>query len=127
MPAHLVTLSRFALEVDDPNFELVRPDPQRELAGTASRGPDHTRYVTFDGDVLTMIVSVRRNDDDTRRVDGHIAPRGAHLVRLRTGTATLATETNEDGRFTIDRVPAGPAQFVVRIGTTNVLSPALEV
>lgn len=127
MPAHLAALSRFAMELEETDFELARPDPHRELAGTASRGHDQTQYIPFDGDLLTMIVSVQRNDDDSRRVDGHIAPAGAHLVQLRTNRGTLETESNEDGRFTINQVPAGPAQLIVRIGATAVISPALQV
>lgn len=127
MPAELVALSRFALELDEADFELARPDPLRELAGTTSRGSADVQHVRFAGDLLTVLVSVRHNDDGTRRVDGHLEPGGAHLVRVRTGSGTLSTRADEDGRFTVGRIAPGPAQFVVRLGDTTVISSALQV
>ena len=127
MPPNLVAHTHFALELDDVGFQLARPDPHREFAGAASRGADQAQYIPFESDVLTMIVSVGRNDDDTRRVDGHVTPPGVHSVRIRTSAGVLDTESDEDGRFQLDQLPAGPTQFLVRVGDTPVVSPAVTI
>jgi hypothetical protein len=127
MPPQLPADTHFALELEGMRFELARPDPRRELVGTTSRGAPRVQHITFESDELTMIVAVARNADRTRRIEGHLAPPGVCAVEARTAGGSVTTESNEDGRFEVDNIPAGLVQFIVRTAGATVVSSAVTV
>jgi hypothetical protein len=112
VPEHLVDRILFALELEDLNIEVFRPAVGAELL-TAARGTGAARTITFDGDSITVMVSIVDTDQETLRLDGWLAPPAEHTVELRTENGSRRTTTDPDGRFSITGVPHGLAQLVV--------------
>jgi hypothetical protein len=76
------------------------------------RGSDSTREVTFrasDIEVEVMVVSERH-----RSLVGQVVPAQETDVELLHAAGTTSARTDALGRFTFDRVPAGPVKLVVR-------------
>ncbi|MBB5953948.1 hypothetical protein FHS29_000518 [Saccharothrix tamanrassetensis] len=112
VPDDLVDRVKFAVELEDADVEVVRIAEHCEVAGV--RGDVRSRLITFAGDTLDFMVNVQAMGDGTLRVDGWISPPAAHPVEVRARGGPLRTSANEDGRFALDRVPAGLVQFVIR-------------
>jgi hypothetical protein len=136
MPAGLVERVRFAVELADLDrgcppdaldIELARLVEVTSLA--AARSDEFTRLVTFQSDSLTIMITVERSPGDTVRVDGWLSPGACHRIELRCPTGAMATESDDAGRFALDRVPAGMAQLVVHAveGSYRVVTPPIEI
>ncbi|GAA1354515.1 hypothetical protein [Saccharothrix algeriensis] len=112
VPGDLLDRIRFAVELADHDVEVAWPAEHREVAGV--RGDVRSRLVTFTGDALDFVVNAQSLGDGTLRVDGWVSPPGAHPVEVRTPSGTLRTASDDEGRFALERVPAGLVQFVIR-------------
>ncbi|MEV6034423.1 hypothetical protein AB0L65_24935 [Nonomuraea sp. NPDC052116] len=117
VPATLVERLQFALALESPelDFEILRPQEEAPLPAGV-RGGEDSRTITFDSEVLTIMISVTARDEDAVRVDGWLAPPGDHLVELRTGEGPRTVRADDQGRFVLDAVPRGLSQLVVRQG-----------
>ncbi|CCH31329.1 hypothetical protein ABZ816_03530 [Actinosynnema sp. NPDC047251] len=112
VPGDLVDLVRFAVQLEEVDVEVVRIAEHHELAG--ARGDVRSRLITFTGETLDFLVNVQARGDGTVRIDGWISPPAAHPVEVRTAAGPLRTRSDEEGRFSLDRVPSGLMQFVIR-------------
>lgn len=74
------------------------------LDGGARRGP---RHLVFRGDGLTVEVDVAVD----RSAEGRLVPPTATDVVLRWPGGSAPTRSDERGRFTLTRVPRGPASL----------------
>lgn len=132
VPEHLVERILFAValeELDAGAIEVLRPDPgAHQLVG--ARASEDTRTITFDGERVTVMVSIIDGDHDTVRLDGWLAPPAEHPVELRTERGSLRTRCDRDGRFALHDVPHGLAQLVVHpvadgVATGAVVTPSV--
>jgi hypothetical protein len=115
VPATLVERLQFALALESPEFEVLRPQEEDALPAGV-RGGEDSRTITFDSEILTIMISVSARDDHAVRVDGWLAPPGDHLVELRCGGGAHVVRADDQGRFVLDVVPRGLSQLVVRQG-----------
>src|SRR5690606_10094152 len=69
--------------------------------------------IPFTTDVLTVMVSVHREDAGAR-VDGWAAPAGELVGELHHGGRVESTMSDEDGRFAFVELERGPARLVLR-------------
>jgi hypothetical protein len=87
--------------------------------------------ITFTSSQRTVMVTITPLSADSVRVDGWIAPGAGVVVELRLPTGSRHATADEDGRFVIDDVARGLAQFVLRpaagTGGTPVVTPSLEL
>jgi hypothetical protein len=60
------------------------------------------------------MIDIAERQDGMVRVDGWLAPPGAHLVELRSPQGVSTALADSDGRFVLDEVPRGLVQIVVR-------------
>jgi hypothetical protein len=125
MPGALLDQIKFAVDLERVDLEVTR---LVELEPATARGGDEqSRLITFDSDSLTIMVSIRANQDGSVRVDGWLTPPGPRPVELRTEHRRLTTVSDEDGRFVLDPVQSGMAQLVVRPDSSGrtVTTPAI--
>jgi hypothetical protein len=113
VPDDLVGRIQFSLALDEVYAEVaevtrlsadalaVRHDP---MAG------ERTESLTFSAERLTAMVTVTRAGDELR-VDGWVAPAARFLVRVRMQDHQREVETDESGRFVLERLPEGFAQL----------------
>jgi hypothetical protein len=100
------------------------------MVGSGARAAEQPRTLTFDGESLTVMVTVVALPGDRRRIDGWLAPPAPLAVELRAGGSdgvTHAVTADATGRFVIDAVPAGLAQLTVRLPAAGrtVVTPAV--
>jgi hypothetical protein len=130
VPTDLMTRIQFALALENVDVEVCRLTEQLgQLSGV--RGEETSRAVTFDSDSTTLMVIISE-DGGGVRLDGWLAPEGAYEVELRTDAGPLATSTDGQGRFVLDAVPHGLAQFLIRPmdgngSTRPVVTPSIVV
>jgi hypothetical protein len=114
VPGDLVDRVLFAVALADFDLEVCQVHAASELAMAGDRAEEPSRTITFDGDSLTVMVTVNPTEDGTVRLDGWLAPAAAFRVELRTVDGLMSTTADDGGRFVLDHVPHGLAQLVVR-------------
>ncbi|MEV4411649.1 sigma-70 family RNA polymerase sigma factor [Catellatospora sp. NPDC049609] len=130
-PADLDARVSFALRLDDLDVEAARSRHDGP-AGSGAGAAEQARTVTFDCDILSLMVSVLPGDDGVR-VDGWLAPPAALRVELRTGAAgpdgrdvVHGADADQAGRFVLTEVPSGLGQLLVYgAGLRTVVTPAI--
>lgn len=127
-PPSLDEQVRFTIALETVDFEVSRL--QEDVTSAAgARSDDETRAVTFEAESLTIMATISPFDDRHHRIEGWLAPPGTRQVELRsTGFDSRSQQvlTEPSGRFVFERVPAGLAQFIVRLepsGRAVVTSP----
>ncbi|MGB3441336.1 MAG: hypothetical protein WBA97_21510 [Actinophytocola sp.] len=127
MPPGLVDRVRFAIELDDVDAELLRLVELSSLV--AARSDEFTRLVTFQGDSLTIMITLEQGADGTTRIDGWLTPAACRRVEARCAAGPLSTESDDTGRFSLDAVPSGTVRLVVHdaASTRRVITPTIEV
>jgi hypothetical protein len=125
LPPGLIDQIQFAIDLEAVEFEVSRLVEVRELA--AARTDEHTRLVTFQSDSLSIMVTVEPHVDGSTRIDGWLTPGARHRIELRTTAGPMATESDDDGRFSLDRVRAGIIQFVVHGNSRRIITPSMEI
>ena len=84
----------------------------------AWRGEDavEAHTITFTADPCTVIITLSRGEDGIR-IDGWVAPAMRCAVDLHRPDGLIGSQMDDDGRFVIEGVPAGPASLVLRRAT----------
>ncbi|WP_433518089.1 hypothetical protein ACQP2T_22625 [Nonomuraea sp. CA-143628] len=113
VPDTLVERVQFALDLETADAEVLRLSEQVGLRAGV-RGGEESRTITFEGDDLTIMISVSVQTQRLVRLDGWLAPPGDHVVELRTSEGPLLVRADDQGRFVMDEVIRGLAQLVVR-------------
>lgn len=130
-PADLDARVSFALRLDDLDVEAARLQHDA-LVGSGARAAEHARTITFDCDILSLMVSVLPGDDGVR-VDGWLAPPAPLRVELRCAAAgpdghdvLHTTQADQAGRFVFTGIPRGLAQLLVHgAGLSTVVTPGI--
>ncbi|MFC4590475.1 hypothetical protein [Sphaerisporangium corydalis] len=113
VPDTLLDRLRFVLALENVMGEVLSMTEEIGAAPGA-RGGEESRTITFDSESLTIMVAITVRDDERVRLDGWLAPVGDHLVELRTSRGLIVTRADDQGRFTLEGVPRGLAQIVIR-------------
>jgi len=130
-PPDLDELVTFAVALHHGGLEVEVARLAEDLVvGSGARAAEQPRTLTFDGESLTVMVTVVALPGDRRRIDGWLAPPAPLAVELRAGGSdgvTHAVTADETGRFVIEAVPAGLAQLTVRLPAAGrtVVTPAV--
>jgi hypothetical protein len=129
MPDDLTVRTRFAMELDDLDFEVATWKRSDELVGV--RGTAVPNTITFTVGDLTVMISLAPAANGNR-FDGWLVPGGPHTIEVRVeGHAATTTNADEGGRFAIQEVPKGTTQIVVHLVEHNgqrartVVTPAI--
>lgn len=113
VPDGMVDRIRFAMDLDDLEFEVARWQRADQLAGV--RGSTAPDTITFTVGDLTVMVSLAPATSGNR-FDGWLVPGGPHTVEVRVeGHDPVTTAADEGGRFALDDVPRGITQIVVHL------------
>lgn len=125
LPDGLVDQIQFAIDLECLDVEVLRMTMLDEA--TSARGDELSRLVTFSSDSVTIMIRVFPGKDGTNRIDGWVTPGDTHPIELRTGDASMTTESDQTGRFAFTAVPGGLTQLVVRPSGTakTVTTPAI--
>ena len=132
VPGALVDQVLFAVALADFDLEVCQVHAAADLAMAGDRAEEPSRTITFDGESLTVMVTISPGEGGTVRLDGWLAPAAAFRVELRTVGGSMATTADDGGRFALDDVPHGLAQLVVRpteaaltSGVKGVVTPSI--
>lgn len=113
MPDDLVARTRFALDLEQLDFEVARWTRDDRLAGV--RGATAANTITFTVGDLTVMVSLAPAVLGNR-FDGWLVPGGPHLIEVRVeGHDPTTTSADDGGRFALSDVPRGTTQIVVHL------------
>lgn len=136
MPAGMVERIQFELTLDALHAEVATLT-QLDLAGSGARSAaspgdgstEAVRTITFTAESVTTMVTISHQPDGSVRVDGWAVPGGGLTVEVLLSGATHRTETDDDGRFAFDDLPAGLAKFALHLpaGAPTVVSPTIEL
>lgn len=131
VPAGLVERIGVALTIEALHAEVARLHLVGDLAAAvrADEASIEADTITFTTDVLTVMISVHREDERVR-VDGWAAPAGRVTVELHQGGDALVTQSDDDGRFSFEAVERGPARLVLRRPadpTVPIVTPQVEL
>ncbi len=119
VPLHVTAAARAAIELRDLDAqiaELLRDSAveERELAGVRSAATA-TRLLTFGlGSDQYIEVDVTP-EVDGRTLTGYVVPSAAGHLMVEHAAATLHTELDEHGRFSLGGVPTGPVRLRVTV------------
>ncbi len=127
VPAGLVDRISFALALEHVDAEVARMSAEHASDLAVARGDEATRTITFEAPSLTIMITISHMTDDLVRLDGWLAPPGAHRVEVRTATGRIETRADGEGCFALRRVPHGLAQLVVRTEDSATTGPATSV
>src|SRR5699024_7161569 len=103
----LVSLATEELDTEYQLLHLV--ERSRELQGT--RGAEETLTIEFSGGSFAMLLHVTSVADDTRRVDGWVAPAKPMRVSVRQDDKSWDSSVSRLGRFEFPRLPVGLSRF----------------
>lgn len=113
MPDDLVARTRFAMDLEDLDFEVARWQRDDRMAGV--RGSAAPSTITFTVGDLTVMVSLVPAAQGNR-FDGWLVPGGPHTVEVRVeGHDSVTTTADDGGRFALADVPRGITQIVVHL------------
>jgi hypothetical protein len=99
-------------ELAELTYDSAFDDERRSLV----RGAATTRMLTFAAGGLTVDVEVEGTDRELRLV-GELAPGQRAVIVVGHAEGTTQVETDDDGRFRTEGVPAGPVSLSVRLAT----------
>lgn len=113
VPLGLADRVRFAMDLDDLEFEVAQWRREDRLVGV--RGSTAPDTITFTVGDLTVMVSLAPVVNGNR-FDGWLVPGGPHTVEVRVdGKEPATTQADDGGRFVLDEVPKGITQIVVHL------------
>jgi hypothetical protein len=131
-PVDLAERVLFTLELEDLEFELLRLYEAVEPVG--ARGTETARTVTFTSESVTVMLTLSEAGQQSRRLDGWIAPAAPLRLELRTTRGSQHAHADPDGRFAFDNAPTGLIQLVLHPTegtdlqlTRPVVTPAIQI
>jgi len=128
VPSDLVDRITFGITLDALHAEIAELQRSGDLVGARSDDVTEAQTITFTSPSLTTMVSITVQSADTVRIDGWVAPAAALVVELRLVDGVRQVDSDEDGRFVIDDVPRGLAQFVLRPASgVPVITPSIQL
>src|SRR5882724_5413661 len=101
--ADLADRMLFVLELEDLEFEMLRPQEMLQPAG--ARGHESASTVTFTSDSLSVMVTLPGSSPGSHRLDGYIVPAAALRVELRAQHGCQHTVADPTGRFAFPDAP----------------------
>lgn len=132
VPSGLVSRIKFGITLDALHAEIAELQRSSDLVGVRTDEATEVQTVTFTSASLTTMVTITPVSAERVRIDGWAAPGGGVEVELRTGSESLTTSADPDGRFVFEDVPRGPAQFILRPPSSAssqrpVVTPSIEL
>jgi hypothetical protein len=131
VPSSLVERIQFGITLDALHAEIAELQRGSDLVGVRGDEVTEAQTITFTSSSLTTMVTITPTSADLVRIDGWITPGGAVSVELRLESGSRHTVADEDGRFVLDELPHGYAQFVIRPPAGNgpqaVVTPSIEL
>jgi hypothetical protein len=131
VPSSLVERIQFGITLDALHAEIAELQRSGDLVGVRGDELTEAQTITFTSASLTTMVSITPTSADLVRIDGWITPGEGVSVELRLESGSRHTVADEDGRFVLDDLPHGYAQFVIRppAGSSRpaVVTPSIEL
>jgi len=131
VPDGLVERIQFGITLDALHAEIAELQRSGGLVGVRGDDVTEAQTITFTSASLTTMVTVTPTGSDRVRIDGWITPGADVSIELRTAEGTQTTTADEDGRFVLDDLPHGYAQFVIRppsgSGQPPVVTPSIQL
>ncbi|HJQ44134.1 MAG TPA: hypothetical protein VJ831_13680 [Jatrophihabitantaceae bacterium] len=131
VPSSLVERVQFGITLDALHAEIAELQRGGDLVGVRGDEVTEAQTITFTSSSLTTMVTITPTSTDLVRIDGWITPGAGVSVELRLESGSRHTEADEDGRFVLDGVTRGYAQFVIRprsaSGQSAVVTPSIEL
>ncbi|MDT4936802.1 MAG: hypothetical protein QOG80_473 [Pseudonocardiales bacterium] len=131
VPGALVERIQFGITLDALHAEIAELQRSVDLVGVRADELTETQTITFTSANLTTMVTITPTSADSVRIDGWITPGADVLIELRTVDDVRRTTADQDGRFVLDDLPRGYAQFVIRppegSGEPPVVTPSIEL
>jgi hypothetical protein len=130
VPDGLVDRVQFGITLESLHAEIARLQRVDEFVGARSEGLT-AQTITFTSGTLTTMITVTPTGVDTIRIDGWVAPGAGVQVELRIVGGSRHAVADDDGRFVIEGVARGLAQFILRppprSDATPVVTPSVEL
>jgi hypothetical protein len=117
VPERVITAARESYVWRTVDTELAVLAEDSLLAPTAGiRSAGGPRLLTFEAPTLTVVVEVADVGDQRRMLGQLVRPQEARIeVRHRLGTVEVPADPL--GRFTVERLPAGPVSLACRVSS----------
>ena len=135
VPEGLIERIQFEITLDALQAEVATLT-QLDLAASGARGASTTteevRTVTFTAESVTTLVTISPQPDGSVRLDGWAVPGAGLVVEVLLTDGSRRTESDDDGRFVLDRLPAGLAKLMLHTVDAagdpyTVVSPTIEL
>ena len=117
VPEHVMFAAKSSLawrtidaELAEVTYDSAFDDERLSLV----RGAATTRMLTFAVGDLTLDLEVEGSDRE-RRLIGELAPAQRAVIVIGHAEGTTEVETDDDGRFRTEGIPAGPVSLSVRL------------
>jgi hypothetical protein len=111
VPEGVLEAARGAFLWSDFDAELARLLDEESLTGRAIRATGDQHLLTFEAEHLTFVVESTELAEG-RKLVGQVMPAGPRELWLESaGGGSSSTEVDELGRFSLPRLPAGPARL----------------
>jgi hypothetical protein len=112
VPPAVVEAARAAYTWRTVDAEIAELIADSTVASAGIRSSTPPRLLTFEAAGIEVEVEVAQTGT-TRRLAGQVVPVGAAQVTVRWTDGTHDAVADELGRFTVDRIPAGPISLSV--------------
>lgn len=131
VPSGLVERIRFGITLEAMHAEIAELQRGGPLVGVRADEMTEAQTITFTSPSLTTMVTITPTSAELLRIDGWITPGTDVLIELRVADGVHTTTADEDGRFVLEDLPHGFAQFVIRppagSGQPPVVTPSIEL
>jgi hypothetical protein len=131
VPDGLVERIQFGITLDALHAEIAELQRSGDLVGVRADDVTEAQTITFTSSTITTMITVTPTSADRVRIDGWITPGADVTIELRMPDEVRTTTADVDGRFVLEDLPRGYAQFVIRppasSGQAPVVTPSIEI